>query len=507
MPRSVSPAGFTLLILIAGIALGSALTGEPQRADGQIGQNPCSQVRIAPTMPPTFNLAGSLDFQISADCWAWQAFIYENWRAKGRGVPNGGIGPNVFGLPVPKAGAYTTVWESYANPDDVFGTSLARRNRLLSASRGNGLRTLSAISKADGDDVHLSSFQQAFTLGWLTSRRGDVTFYEERINNDELSYITSPVNDLTSIGAQARCVRTGGLSLPAGTNDKDCRGNPATYGNQGAMEIKAAWIELHDPALYSRYLISRANLQYPDGRVVNDAVIGLVGLHIIRKVPSAAQFAWATWEQVDNDPDQTPYVPPPNTAPPVANPTATPAWTYFNPNCTGASCAVNTQATPCANGRTPPPSGCQPYRVPTQTKRVVPVSNFAEQSTGTFRAALARAHANASVFRYYRMIDVQWPRTPTPTQQRPNATIPLSQGSPAPVWKVANSTLETYVQGRAACMDCHQQAAIAGSSTTAGGRAHIRLLSPALVRRGALRAGNPRYASDWSFVFGKAQRP
>jgi hypothetical protein len=507
VPRSISPAGLTLLALVAAVAFGSALTGAPRCADGQIGQNTCSQVRVAPTMPPTFDLQGSLDFQISADCWAWQAFIYENWRAKGRGVPNGGIGPNVFGLPVPKTGAYTTVWESYANPDDVFGTALARRNRQLSASHGNGLRTLSAISKADGDDVHLSEFQQAFTLGWLTSRRGDVTFYEERINNDELNYITSPTNKLTSIGAQLACVRNGGLSLPAGTNDKDCNGKPAVYGNQGAMEIKAAWVELHDPALYSRYLISRANLQYPDGRYVSDAVIGLVGLHIIRKVPNAAQLAWATWEQVDNDPDQTPYVPPPSTAQPVASPTATPAWTYYDSSCTGPSCGVNAQATPCANGRSAPPAGCQPYRVPTQTKRVVAVSNFADQSTGTFRAALARANATTSVFRYYRMIDVQWPRLSGSTQQPPNATIPLNQGSPAPVWKVANSTLETYVQGRAACMDCHQQATIASSSTTAAGRAHIRLLSPAAVRRGALRAGTAQFASDWSFVFGKAQRP
>ncbi|HZW54509.1 MAG TPA: hypothetical protein VFF00_10755, partial [Candidatus Elarobacter sp.] len=126
MSRSFTPAGVTLLVLIAVLALVSAFTGAPRRADGQIGENTCSQVRVAPSMPPAFNLQGSLDFQISADCWAWQAFIYENWRAKGRGVPNGGIGPHVFGFPVAKAGAYTTVWESYANPDDVFGTALAR---------------------------------------------------------------------------------------------------------------------------------------------------------------------------------------------------------------------------------------------------------------------------------------------------------------------------------------------------------------------------------------------
>ena len=503
MPIRFSPAAAVFAVLVAVLALFSALAQHGPPDEAQIGKNTCSQVVVAPTMPPTFDLYGSTDFQGSADCIGWQWFIYENWRAKGMGRPNGGIGPNVFGFPVQKAGAYTTVWESYANPDDVFKTTLAAREHALTAT--NGLRTLSATSKGDGDDVSLNGFHQAFTFGWLTSRDHDVTFYEERIDNDELAYITQ--NRLTSKSRQLYCVTHGGLSLPAGQNDIDCNGNPANYGNLGAIEIKAAWIELHDPAKASRYLISRANLIYPDGHIVKDALIGLVGLHIIRKVPKAAQFAWATFEQVDNDPDATPYPtsPPTSTPPP---PTATPLWTYYNSACTGANCKVNALATPCANGKGPPPANCQAYTVPTQTQRVTPVSYFSDDSTSVFRAALQKAHATTSVFRYYRMIDVQWPRVVTSTQQKPFARVPLFQASPDPSWPVANSTLETYVQG-AACMDCHQSAAIASSGASAG-RAHIRIFSPALLR--AMRAPHPGasaapYASDWSFVFAKARQP
>ena len=498
-----SSTGAALLVMVAVLAVAASLGGGTRDVQAQIGSNPCSKVHIAPTMPPTFDLQGSLDFQISADCVAWQQFIYLNWRAKGRGNPNGGIGPNAFGLPVPKAGAYTTVWESYANPDDVFSTATAHKNLTAAVNRSNGLRTLSATSKGDGDDVHLSGFQQAVTFGWLTSRYHDVTFYEERIDNDELAYITA--NHLTSIQKQKDCVTHGGLSLPAGLGDVDCQGNAANYGNLGSIEIKAAWIQLHDPAQYSRYLISRANLVYPDGRIVNDAVIGLVGLHIVRKVPKAAQFAWATFEHVDNDPDATPYPSSPKTAPPVASPTPTPAWTYYNPNCTGAACKVNALATPCANGRTPPPPGCQAYTVPTQTQRVTPVGLFATQSTTTFRGALARVHADNSVFRYYRMIDTQWPRAVTPTRQKPFATIPLSQGSPDPSWPVDNTTMETYVQG-VPCMTCHQQAAIATSGTSAAGRAQIHLFSAKALSAHKAR-GTSSYASDWSFVFSKAHQP
>jgi hypothetical protein len=502
-----SPTGLALAVLTAALAVAASFGGAPRDAQAQIGANQCSKVAVKPTMPPTFDLQGSLDFQLSADCIAWQEFIYLNWRASGRGTPAPQASPNAFGQPVSKAGAYTTVWESYANPDDVFGTATARKNLTAGVAKSNGLRTLSAISKSDGDDVHLSGFQQAFTLGWLTSRNRDVTFYEERIGNDELAYIVG--NSLTSIQKQKDCVRYV-LSLPSGDNDPktgdiNCQGKLTNYGNQGAIEIKAAWIQLHDPRQYTRYLISRANLVYPDGRIVNDAVVGLVGLHIVRKVPKAAQFSWATFEQVDNDPDATPYPSSPATMSPSAVPTATPAWTYYRSPCTGA-CKVNALATPCTNGRTAPPPSCQPYTTPTQTQRVTPVGSFAEQTTGTFRAALARAGANNSVFRYYRQIDTQWPRAPTPTRQKPFAPIPLSQGSPDPSWPVANSTMETYVQG-AACMDCHMSAQIATQGTNVAGRARITLLSPKALRTMKLKAGAAPYASDWSFVFSKAHQP
>jgi hypothetical protein len=44
------------------------------------------------------------------------------------------------------------------------------------------------------------------------------------------------------------------------------------------------------------------SLTDPNGNTTQ-ATVGLVGLHIIHKYPGAAQFVWATFEQIDNSPD------------------------------------------------------------------------------------------------------------------------------------------------------------------------------------------------------------
>ncbi|HTW83429.1 MAG TPA: hypothetical protein VMD91_05095 [Candidatus Sulfotelmatobacter sp.] len=459
---------------------------------------------IVPVILP-LQLGGKVDGQFEASCNAYQEFTYLNWRSAGHGIPDPTVKGSAFGAPVDGAHTYATVWETYTNPDVLFATPTGLRNVKLSS---NGLRTLSAISKGDGDDVHFSGFQQAGSFGWLTTRGGDLTFYEERIDNDEAQYITS--NGLTSAAKQRTCAQSKyGLNLPAGASvdpakpwtDHSCTGAAVTYGqNIGAIELKAAWIELHDPALYRKYLISRANLLYPDGTERKNVVIGLVGLHIIHKSPTTQQFLWATFEHVDNVPDATPYPEVPSTEAP-ATPTATPQWTYYNPNCAGPFCAVNKLPSPCP---APPIPGCQGYHVPTRTMRVVPRSSFAEAENTTFDEALTTAGAVNSVFRYYRLVDVQWPTQGTLVNP-PGAPIPLSDGVALPRWIVANATMETYFQNVLACQSCHTGAAV--SEGRPGGRVHINLVNPVLLRKLMhAKSGEPtEYASDYSFIFGKAK--
>jgi hypothetical protein len=63
---------------------------------------------------------------------------------------------------------------------------------------------------------------------------------------------------------------------------------------------------------------------------------------------------------------------------------------------------------------------------------------------------------------------------------------PLTAGNPLPnpaIHKVANTTIETYFQNTFTCLDCHTQAAIASPVTP------------------------KKMASDYSFLFGKADTP
>lgn len=78
---------------------------------------------------------------------------------------------------------------------------------------------------------------------------------------------------------------------------------------EGAIEIKAAWRQLTADEQKSGRFFTRKVIFYtgPQGNQrYNNAVWGLIALHIIHKTKSFPAFVFATWEQVDNyDDDAT----------------------------------------------------------------------------------------------------------------------------------------------------------------------------------------------------------
>src|SRR5690606_9596877 len=82
-----------------------------------------------------------------------------------------------------------------------------------------------------------------------------------------------------------------GIYFPKGTPEQ-----------QGAIEVKGAWLEITDPARYDDYLLSEAFIYNPDAETpeCRKAIVGLVGMHIIQK--SNDQWTWATFEHVNNAP-------------------------------------------------------------------------------------------------------------------------------------------------------------------------------------------------------------
>jgi hypothetical protein len=236
----------------------------------------------------------SLVGQTGANCMAWQTFIALNWQADPArpGYPDPHAAPADFGKvnnPNP------TVWLSYADAASLFNAGQGRRRRLAFVAARPAQLQLATPFKFDTVDLSLSGIQQAGDRKWLTSQRGELTYYDVRLNEDEFQFITTNrfgQNDLTTYAGQAGCAGQpgqggqGGFNLPGGSGgDVDCAGNSATYGqDQGAIEVKSAWVPLPvDGSLNYRYLTAQATITDPSGQQ-STRTVGLVGLHIVHKV-------------------------------------------------------------------------------------------------------------------------------------------------------------------------------------------------------------------------------
>jgi hypothetical protein len=138
--------------------------------------------------------------------------------------------------------------------------------------------------------------------------------YEAKVNRAEFDYankdnLTKADNYLTLTNALAKTrenlAQYGGIcstdpsiiSLPCG--DAAVAGDTG----EGAIEIKAAWRQLTAQEAVSGRFFTQTVIFYTGPQFsakYNNAVYGLVALHIIHKTKSFPAFVFATWEQVDN---------------------------------------------------------------------------------------------------------------------------------------------------------------------------------------------------------------
>jgi hypothetical protein len=211
-----------------------------------------------------------------------------------------------------------------------------------------------------------------------------------------------------------------GISFPAGSNDGK---------GLGALKVKAAWkvmglLGSRQPDDLTRFYTTRALVYDPATDKCSRQLVGLVGLHIVHKTRTLNQWAWATFEQIDNAPTKGRTIP------------AGARYNFFDPAC--AACPVNR----------PPPN----LTTPVQVQRVVPIDDNAASQNALFQPALAALRRDGNVWRYYQLVNAQW-------RQDPNVKNP-----PQPAY-LANTTLETYLQDAVpdakaphGCLNCHSLA-------------------------------------------------
>jgi hypothetical protein len=483
------------------------------------GSSGGAPIVVKPTMAPSFVFHQGVDFragQARADCEAWQQFVYMNWPAKAgtHGVPD----PS---RPFGTTNIERTVWVSYDRPENIFVANPAAR-RAAPAKL-----TLRATTETLGNDLQFGSITQAGSMGWIVGRKqvrstdgklqfSPLTFYDVWVDNDEEDYIWA--NKLQYAVAQQACAKAkAGFGLPKGSGDTDCAGKPATYGlGIGAVEVKAALLDMGpfpmrdgkpDLAAASKiaptfFLFPQpVDLVYPPldkagGTPIGtqpNRLMGLVGLHIIRKLPGAQRFLWSTFEHVDNAPDKNAPSPGPHT--------------YFDPSSTQPP-NVNPAPPPRC-----PSTGC--YYGPSQLVRDTPLDPEAVQANSAFHAEIPAS----SIFRNYELIDVQWPSLDyalVPGAQKPvdvNFFVPSSGASPTPLpipRPLANMTLESFRQDTT-CLFCHSNAPLAVPVSAPamlaahpGGKVFLIAAPRPPLRAGATpppqKTGAP-YGSDFSFIF------
>ncbi|MCY1058675.1 cytochrome c family protein [Nannocystis sp. SCPEA4] len=395
-----------------------------------------------------------------ANCFGWQEFIALNWPVAT------GVG---FGDP---GDTGAVAWQGYMSTHQLFrpdgsapppwGTPpaitpdcLAEAGLTAAAARAAIPLTMSTKFSSEFESGDGQQAAPRNAPAWLGDTRGNNVWYEVRVGEDEYNAIVA--GSYYNREGQAAYYRSNpntALALPIGTFQ------PSFV---GALELKAAWMEVPNPsdAQWNRYKLSQAVVVDPSTQKCQALTVALVGLHIIHKTQAQPTWVWATFEHVDNAP---------NDADAAAT---TRTWNFYDPACqpravqVPTACQFNKQAnvTVQCTPNQPPQywigDGC-PAPTPTQVTRLSPIDSDAQTVNDTAWATIRAAYPD-SVWLNYQVVAVQWSTNP-PEQSSQPVSVPQTFNSPSPDSNVANTVLETYDQ-RSKCIDCHKYATISGSTT------------------------------------------
>ncbi|MBY5456885.1 hypothetical protein HFO89_10990 [Rhizobium leguminosarum] len=403
----VSTATCTLLLPIS-IGLVAGLTGSQAHAQA-LEQCPSpapaspkaviSEKALADVCIPTGFHSLPIDF---FDDYSWRAFLGLVWPAKPgeRGMPDASAKLSDSGRPL--------VFETFKSDWEIFQPDGAAPAAWNTVGGANPCK----LAGVSSDDLVLAAFskfnnlgQAGFTprlVGPLVAQNRTYVRFQTAFNKTEFDQIDHDKLYL-----------------------RDNLKGTMTF-QPGAIDIKAAWIDMtgiaHPERFYTRaaYLIDLAT------EACSKSKVGLVGLHIVQKTPSRPQWIWSSFEQVDNI---------------VESDSQAPAT--FN--------ADNNEPMPDENPYGFPP----PVQVPAafNVDRLKPIHENTVRTNEIYRKLLAEVGVP---WQFYKLVVTQWPipvASPA-VDGNPNNTFPgkgLDQSA------FANLTMETFDQKKtiSGCMNCH----------------------------------------------------
>lgn len=241
--------------------------------------------------------------------FSWRDFIALNWPADDRrGVPDA---MKKFGDP-----AERVVWESWKSLDELFPEhpDKTRPTEWDSYKAALSLRWLDRDKKAryragpdslpQADAGKVKFLQQLARLedvnqvigggigadipiAPLIAQNKTYVRFETRVNREAYQFVAD-----NGYYIRENQYADAGLTMP-----KKLEFPPR------AINVKAAWMELPDETSRKRFYHTKAKVVVDwvgEKPVIEDRVVGLVGLHIVHKTPGRRDWVWSTFEHVDN---------------------------------------------------------------------------------------------------------------------------------------------------------------------------------------------------------------
>lgn len=398
-------------------------TEAPPSAPAVPRPDPARLPVLSASLPPDLPSSKTGVSDEMADTFSWNTFIALNWPSAPDGSPDLGQLPG-------QQGDNPTVWETWPEASRIFrpdgrppapwGTPPGPEDWPPELSQvPAGTRVLLRTGK----DLSVWA-PEAAAPAPLIDQNGRYVRLEIRLNRPAFDALRALRLDLRE-GIESAAP----VSFPAG------RATPPT--TPGAIRIQAAWKILSPAeAAAGRFHAIRAVVYTPAASpgegpgVIEHVTAGLVGLHIVRKTPSAPGWIWSSFEHVDN-------------CPTAGEPADRAAYNFYDK--TAPALPVNQPPARPWN-----PAAVEPPSRRAQIVRQIPIPVATRALSAAYQAAL-RAINPASPWQYYELIGTQ--------RRSPSGDTPAQPG------RLANTTLETYLATAAtpaaSCIDCHAQASAA----------------------------------------------
>lgn len=261
----------------------------------------CSSVEISPILPKGLfyhpvNLTTQASQQMM-ECFAWESFIALNWPAEAncRGTPDLDAKINdqqqlsVFDTLKATYELFQPTNSSWDPQNTSWHDPVPNTGSCGSAIIENA----SDIAPSMDQIIYQNSPPLLSSESVISDQNSQIVVYNVAFNQDVFEYIRQN-NFAAPFMYSFSGPTTDNIYFPD---------NKTGVTGLGSMEIKTAWRVLTDEAECADYICRTAKVYSNDTGTCSTEILGLVGMHISRKVNNNPKWIWATFEHRYNTPE------------------------------------------------------------------------------------------------------------------------------------------------------------------------------------------------------------